>query len=131
MASRPRKGQDLASGRRSSTRKHASERAPESPAPTDAVEEARDERVSGGLFPIVGVGASAGGLEPAGRTPGNYRFYGPEARVRVTFIRAVNRRRAAFVTTSVSTAIRGASRLVEIFVSRLALYTKLPRRRSL
>ncbi len=30
---------------------------------------------------------------------------------------------AAFVTTPVSTAIRGASRRVDIFVSRLALYT--------
>src|SRR5439155_15323045 len=43
-----------------------------------------------------------------------------------SFSAAVNRRRAAFATTSDSTAIRGASRLVDIIVSRLALYIKLP-----
>ena len=48
-----------------------------------------------------------------------------------SFSAAVNRRRAAFATTSVSTTIRGASRLVDMLESRLALYTKLPGGRCL
>ncbi|MFM9966378.1 MAG: chemotaxis protein CheB [Planctomycetaceae bacterium] len=39
------------------------ERLPESPAPTDAASVARDKRSAPASFPIVGVGASAGGLE--------------------------------------------------------------------
>jgi two-component system CheB/CheR fusion protein len=43
--------------------KNKSDRRPESPAPTDEAPVARDERSAVASFPIVGVGASAGGLE--------------------------------------------------------------------
>ncbi len=50
-------------GRKRSTKKNRTARSPETPTTTDAAADERDELGRGALFPIVGVGASAGGLE--------------------------------------------------------------------
>ena len=63
MALRPRKSPGVPSGRSRSTKKKSADRSPETPPATNDAAGERDQPGRGALFPIVGIGASAGGLE--------------------------------------------------------------------
>ena len=63
MALRPRKSHGLALGRSRSTKKKSTGQSPEAPPTTDPVADEGDQPGRGASFPIVGIGASAGGLE--------------------------------------------------------------------